>query len=120
MKKLLFTLSLLLILPIAMQGQDALFIEKYFATILQGKEPSQAPSGRIKRAKVEEYKDVVWQAWCRANKALCEEKLPPIRPLTNADTLYWHLTPILEGDTLMPFYFGTKGERPDGGWPFML
>ena len=120
MKKLLFTLSLLLILPTAMQAQDTLPIEQYFTTILQGKEPSQAPSGRIKRAKVEEYKDVVWQAWCRANRTLREEKLPPIRPLTNADTLYWHLPPILEGDTLMPFYFGTKGERPDGGWPFML
>ena len=111
---------MLLILPTAMQAQDTFALEQYFSTILQGKEPSQAPSGRIKRAKAEQYKDTVWQAWCRANRSLREETLPPIRPLTNADTLYWHLPHILEGDTLMPFYFGTKGERPDGGWPFML
>ena len=83
MKKLLFTLSMLLILPTAMQAQDTFALEQYFSTILQGKEPSQAPSGRIKRAKVEEYKDVVWQAWCRANRTLREETLPPIRPLTS-------------------------------------
>ena len=120
MKKSFFTLSLFFILSMAIQAQDRAAIEQYFTAILQGENLSSAPTGRIKRAKVEEYKEFVWQAWSRANKAFCEEKLPEISPLTNADTLRWHLPHIQEHDTVMPFYFGSKGERPEDGWPFIL
>lgn len=120
MKKSLFVFSLFFILAMAAQAQDRAFIEQYFQSVLQGEKPSEIPAERIKRAKMECYKEAVWQSWSRANNVFDEEKLPAIRPLTNADTLRWHLPSILQYDSVMPFYFGAKGERPAGGWPFLL
>ena len=113
---LTFFLSLCLVSP----AQDRLSADAYFASVLKGVEQTQIPSGRFGLAELEQQKKTVWQSWCRANLAFAEDKLPALRPLTNADTLRWHLPPVLEADSVMPFYFGTKGGRPADGWPLML
>ena len=120
MKNRFISLSVILALCLVSPAQDRFSAEDYFAFVLKGGERTQIPSGRIGLAELDERKNAVWQSWCRANHAFAEDKLPALRPLTNADTLRWHLPPVLEADSVMPFYFGTKGERPAEGWPFML
>lgn len=46
--------------------------------------------------------------------------MPALRPLTNADTLLWPLPAHLEPNAVMPYYFGTKGDKPTEGWPLYL
>ena len=101
-------------------AQNRLSADAYFASVLKGVEQAQIPSGRFGLAELEQHKKAVWQSWCRANQTFAEDKLPALRPLTNADTLRWHLPPVLEADSVMPFYFGTKRQRPAEGWPLML
>ena len=94
--------------------------EKHFAAHLQGEEVPYAQHHKLRRGKVEEARTAVWQAWCRANHNFEEDKLPALRPLTNADTLLWQLPQELEPDALMPYYYGTKGDKPEKGWPLYL
>ena len=94
--------------------------EKHFAAHLQGEEVPYAQHHKLRRGKVEEARTAVWQAWCRANHNFEEDKLPALRPLTNADTLLWPLPQELEPDALMPYYYGTKGDKPEKGWPLYL
>ncbi len=99
-------------------GQDAL--QPYFSACLQGRTEMWTESQPLKADEVESKRTEVWQAWRRANSGFREDKLPAMRPLTNADTLYWPLPAELEPNAVMPFYYGTKGNRPAKGWPLFL
>ena len=101
-------------------AQNIQSTDAYFSSVLKGTELTSLPSALFSIAELEQHKKTVWESWSRANQVFAEEKLPVLRPLTNADTLRWHLPPVLEADSVMPFYFGTKGERPAEGWPLML
>lgn len=95
-------------------------IKQYFAVHLQGDKVPYTESHRLKWRDVESQRAQVWQAWCEANHEFEEDKLPPLRPLTDADTLLWPLPQELEPDAVMPYYYGTKGDKPTEGWPLYL
>lgn len=120
MKNRFISFFLFLTLCLISPAQNIQSTDAYFSSVLKGTELASIPSARFSIAELEQYKKTVWESWSRANQVFAEEKLPVLRPLTNADTLRWHLPPVLEADSVMPFYFGTKGERPAEGWPLML
>ena len=95
-------------------------IKQHFAAHLQGYKAPYTESHRLRWCDVESQRAQVWQAWCEANHEFEEEKLPSLRPLTNTDTLLWPLPQELEPNAVMPYYYGTKGDKPSEGWPLYL
>lgn len=95
-------------------------IKQHFAAHLQGDKAPYAESQRLRWRDVESQRARVWQAWCEANHEFEEDKLPSLRPLTDADTLLWPLPQTLEPNAVMPYYYGTKGDKPSEGWPLFL
>lgn len=95
-------------------------IKQHFAAHLQGDKVPYTESHRLRWRNVESQRAQVWQAWCEANHEFEEEKLPSLHPLTDADTLLWPLPQTLEPNAVMPYYYGTKGDKPSEGWPLFL
>lgn len=95
-------------------------IKQHFAAHLQGDIVPYTESHRLRWRDVASQRAHVWQAWCEANHGFEEDKLPSLRPLTNADTLLWPLPETLEPNAVMPYYYGTKGDMPAEGWPLYL
>ena len=112
----------MLTLSCPMQGQttDGETLKSHFSIYLQGDHTRQTSNMPIAWDNVEECRTAVWNAWCEANLAYEEDRLPALRPLTNADTLLWPLPAHLEPNAVMPYYFGTKGDKPAEGWPLYL
>lgn len=103
-------------------GQSSSFpdMADHFAACLCGNEPADIRADEIESPDVDKCRTLVWDAWCRAVLNHNGEALPSFRPLAEKDTFRWHMPHILEADTVMPFYFGTKGEKPAEGWPLFL
>ena len=95
-------------------------IKSHFELHLQGHKAPYTESLHLQWNDVKAHRTQVWQAWCEANQSFEEDKLPSLRPLTNADTLLWPLPQELEPNAVMPYYFGTKGDKPAEGWPLYL
>ena len=66
-------------------------IKQHFTAHLQGDKVPYTECHRLKWRDVESQRAQVWQAWCEANHEFEEDKLPSLRPLTDADTLLWPL-----------------------------
>ena len=106
---------------LSVQGQSiAPILKEHFTAHLKGDIPTYKKNQKLRWNDVEKHRAQVWRAWCEANDALEEDKLPTLRPLTNADTLLWTLPQELEPNAVMPYYYGTKGEKPAEGWPLYL
>ena len=118
MKAKITTGIALTILSLTAYGQAD--IKSYFDYTLQGDRSPYTESQRLRWSDVEAHRAHVWQAWCEANHGFEEDKLPSLRPLTNADTLLWPLPETLEPNAVMPYYYGTKGDMPAEGWPLYL
>lgn len=118
MKARIATGIILIALSLSAYGQTD--IKSYFEANLQGNKAPYTDSQRLQWNDVEARRTQVWQAWCEANQNFEEDKLPSLRPLTNADTLLWPLPQKLEPNAVMPYYFGTKGDKPAEGWPLYL
>ena len=118
MKAKITTGIALTILSLTAYGQAD--IKSYFDYTLQGDRSPYTESQRLRWSDVEAHRAHVWQAWCEANHEFEEDKLPSLRPLTNADTLLWPLPQELEPNAVMPYYYGTKGDKPTEGWPLYL
>jgi predicted esterase len=62
----------------------------------------------------------VWETWREANLHFNEEKLISTESIELARAGKWHLPEHLEPDAIMNYYWGSKGARPDGGYPLFL
>lgn len=74
----------------------------------------------IKKARTQ-----VWRLWAEANKSLSEDKLPTLTPLSKESSAHsWLLTPEMYNgqsyQAVMPFYYGSKGDKPEAGYPLYL
>ena len=94
-------------------------IEAHFTAHLHGMTAPYTQHDKLRWSQVEKTRAQVWKAWREANGAYDEDKLPELRPL-NTDTLLWPLPQELEPDAVMPYYYGTKGDKPAEGWPLYL
>ena len=118
MKARLATSITCIALSLAAYGQTD--IKSYFEANLQGDKAPYTESQHLQWKEVKAHRDQVRQAWCEANHAFEEDKLPPLHPLTDADTLLWPRPQELEPNAVMPYYYGTKGDQPAEGWPLYL
>lgn len=62
----------------------------------------------------------VWDLWKQANDSFTEDKLPSMKPLSNPSVGRWPLPADLEPSARMPFYWGSKGDKPENGYPLFL
>ena len=108
-----------LLSSLSLMGQSAIGAKEHFAVRLRGDHTPFIESQKLRWSDVELFRTQVWQTWCEANRAFEEDKLPAPRPLCT-DTLLWPLPAELEPDANMPYYFGTKGDKPENGWPLYL
>jgi hypothetical protein len=119
-KRRILSISLIC-LCLLMHGQSMpVDIKQYFTGHLQGNNSCYRESHRLQWSDVETYRTQIWQTWCEANQDFEEDKLPSLHPLTNTDTLQWPLPEALEPNAVMPYYYGTKGDKPSEGWPLFL
>lgn len=95
-------------------------ITAFFTNYLTGKSTMYNRGKNLKQTDVESYKTAVWKAWEEANIGFSEEKLIDIDELAKARSGVWHLPGELEPNAAMPYYWGTKGVRPEKGYPLFL
>ena len=75
---------------------------------------------RLTPAEVPAAQDRAWQAWRARLAADHSFQLPPLSPLSTAAPGEVQIPAQLEPDATMQFYYGTKGQRPEAGWPLFL
>lgn len=71
-------------------------------------------------ARLHAMQEKVWKEWVAEQQA--SDQLAPFfqTPLATSNVCTWHLPDSLEANADMHFYSGTKGERPEKGYPFFL
>lgn len=126
----LFTWAFLL-MPFAVMGENPGTPKKKKATesavvtyftenIAQDSIQTFACSQSIKAGQIRQMQDKVWQWWKKANQQLKEEKLIPLKPLTEGGKGLWKLPAEKEPNAQIPYYWGSKGIRPEAGYPLFL
>ena len=95
-------------------------IRQHFYSHLQGEHSSYSENHKLKWNEVNAYRAKVWHAWCEANLTFEEDKLPSLQPLSPTNAQLWILPEELEPDAMMPYFYGTKGEKPAEGWPLYI
>lgn len=96
-------------------------ISNYFVACLKGQVDAYKQKQTLKLSEVEAYQAQVWEAWCKANREIDEEKLPLLKELSAENVYKWNLPAELEPHAVMPFYYGKKGDqKPAEGWPFFI
>ena len=93
---------------------------EFFTGRLAGTAGEYGDRSQIKLADVEQERKAVWDAWKAANNGVEEEKLIALEPLASKKSGRWKLPEELEARATMPYYWGSKGEMPDGGYPLYL
>lgn len=121
MKRSLFLIALIACTQLAAQsGKKITELSKnYFENALSGTD-AKVPDKRFSFKDLQTYRQAVWTAWREANLGLDEERLPDLRPLSGEYSSAWHIPERLEPDANMPFYYGTKGEKPEEGYPLFV
>lgn len=74
----------------------------------------------IKTKDIAQTQSAIWQLWKQVNADKQESKLIPLRPLSAAHKGLWKLPQKLEPNAQMPYYWGSKGQRPSEGYPLFL
>ncbi len=100
-------------------AQSAKEMEGYFAATLRGE--SAAPKGKeVSTRKTQAARAKVWKAWTRANAADLDSLWSAHAPLAERRHSAWRLPAETAPVTVMPFYHGTKGSKPEAGYPLFL
>lgn len=100
------------------QSLDAVY--DYFDRYLKGEPVEYKKSCRIKVSEIKKTQNEVWSDWVKANNAFTEEKLIELTPLSEKKSSMWNLPNELEPNALMPYYWGSKGDKPELGYPLYL
>ena len=95
-------------------------LKEYFSAKIEG-DGAEFPAGAVLSGEtVEDDIAAVWDIWKEANEDFSEVKLADISPLSSGRSGRWILPSDMEPDAYMQYYFGTKGDRPEDGWPLYL
>lgn len=95
-------------------------ITSFFSDYLAGKEKSYNDRTVLKLSDIKEEQQSVWEAWKEANNAFSEQKLIDLGKLELGKSGQWELPANLEPNAVMPYYWGTKGDEPENGYPLYL
>lgn len=74
----------------------------------------------ISKDKVAYFRNEIWKLWQDANAPYIQQSLPELKALSEKVKGSWQLPADMEPNATMPFYFGTKGERPADGYPLYI
>lgn len=99
-------------------------IQKYFTSSLSGM-TGTLPTSTLSLEDIKKARTQVWRLWAEANNSLSEDKLPALTPLSKESVAHsWLLKPeSYDGRSYkaeMPFYYGSKGDKPEAGYPLYL
>jgi len=119
MRKKPFFLLLLACVCLSVSARGGDKMVQYFLATLNGANATP-PASRVGIARLNAQRKEVWQAWQAANALLNEPSLPPLDSISYAPRGKWELPDSLEPHAAMPFYFGSKGDRPEKGYPLFL
>ena len=104
----------------SVQAQSHKELKVYFEKYLNN-EPATKPGRSFSVKQLKERRDMVWAAWRAANLAAQSPTPLPAPCTVEAPVSHaWQLPDSLEPQATMPFYFATKGERPQAGFPLFL
>lgn len=95
-------------------------IATFFSDYLAGKETTTNLSKRIKLSDVQQVQKKIWEVWQRVNIDFPEQKIIALDTLEKAQPSKWELPSNLEVDAVMPYYWGSKGEKPENGYPLYI
>lgn len=119
MKHITFSTLLCACTSLSAFAQNTKQYQEYFEHTLQTSNTACTYQKNISHKKVDATKQQVWEAWKAANSHVKQDVLMPTAALSNQSDA-WQLPDSLEAHATMPYYFGTKGNRPENGYPFFL
>ena len=104
-------------------GSEAQTIDQqataYLLHALQGQPGGDAPHQTFRPKKLSALRKKAWEWWREANAQFAEPQLPALDSLGRAKA-EWAIPDSLEPHAVMPFYYGCKGDKPNGGYPLFL
>ena len=80
--------------------------------------PCQAKSTTVKLKDLPEARAKVWQEWVDGNAS--EKTLPALSDLASPDSMLWVIPDSLEPHADLNFYYASKGDAPEAGYPLYL
>lgn len=95
-------------------------LSEYFSGVLAGEGLETDLKAEMPIESIGSNTETVWTLWKDANANFTEQKLIDVSPLSEGNYGRWNLPEELEPSALMRYYFGTKGDRPEDGWPLYL
>ncbi|MDO4782857.1 MAG: hypothetical protein Q4A09_06540 [Capnocytophaga felis] len=96
-------------------------VKQFFVEHLSGKTMSFQEGKTLSLTEIAHTQQEIWQSWKEANQSFSEEKLGDLAPLTNATQgNRWQLPANLEANATMPFYWASKGNQPEKGYPLFV
>lgn len=95
-------------------------LSEYFAQILAGGQTDLGFRAEMPSETIAENAETIWELWKASNDNFTEQKLITAAPLEEGKFGRWNLPEDLEPSALLRYYFGTKGEKPENGWPLYL
>lgn len=119
MTKRIRTVLLLFCAAASLPAQTDEEMQAYLLGKLNGNEV-QIQSKKLSQKKIADMRSRVWKAWIGANASFDGQTTLQLVPLSESSTGKWQLPSDLEPNATMPYYFGTKGEQPEGGYPLYL
>ena len=115
MKKISLLLALFPLLLSAQTPADA--VKEYFKKVIATPTgtPAPAPSEDLKQAQLS-----VEDAWALWRESFTEASCYTKQAISADSQGAYDIPATLEPDARMPYYYGTKGEKPTEGYPFFL
>lgn len=120
MNKRMYVLPLLFSLALSGAMAQEERYDDYFEASLQGKKAEQFVNEKVSIKKVGAVRSAVWASWIKANQTLEEEKLIPLTDISEGSNGTFHIPETLEPNAVMPYYYGSKGDRACEGYSFFL
>ena len=107
-------------LSVSAENIEKKAISDYLLARLEKKETPKLANRLLKASNQAEVQKLVWEAFADACYNFDFDCLPAPDSLAAARQYAWQLPDGSEPSTNMPFYFGTKGSKPEAGYPFFL
>jgi predicted esterase len=95
-------------------------IQTYFSDVLSEKNVTYTVNDEIRLDDLKAEQDKIWEIWKNANASFSEKKLIDLGALANKNHDNWPLPQNLEANVVMPYYWGSKGVKPNDGYPLFI
>lgn len=94
-------------------------IDNFFKQAASGDSCYFSPRKNKAVKNIETEKQKIWTQWCNAVQA-DEQPLIALSPLSETTKGVWQVPGILEPNAILNYYYGSKGERPQTGYPLFI